>query len=155
MCWFFSGGMYEQPIMDNYKYYLRLDTDSYILSPVNCDLFDIMEKGKYKYSTIKEAIQFDHPDVCVGLWDFCWRDSHNIPEREMFYTNWEMGEVEFFRGGFYYAFFKRIEEHGGIYRHRWGDAIVKRIGVGLFTTPEQIMYPSGWIYQHGHVYDLR
>ncbi len=154
MCHFFAGGMYDYPILQDYKYYMRLDTDSYILSPMPA-LFDQMEEGGYKYGYIKEAIQLDHPAVVEGLWDFCWRDTHNIPDREMFYNNWEIGEIEWFRTDLYYLFFKRIEATGNIYKKRWGDSVIRRLGVGILMPESQQLAVKGFIYQHGHVYDLK
>lgn len=154
MCWFFAGGMYEQPIMAGYKYYLRLDTDSYILSPLNYDIFELMEKGGYKYGFIEEAIQQDNPAVIEGLYDFTGATISGIPDGRMYYTNFEVGEVEFFTRDFYYMFFKRIEANGGIYTKRWGDAPIKYIGVNLFMFDQQKVAIKGFTYQHGAVYEL-
>ena len=154
MCWFFAGGMFDQPIMEDYKYYLRLDTDSYILSPLNYDIFEMMNNGGYKYGYIEEAVQLDDPAVISGLWDFCWKDTHSIPEGTMYYTNFEVAEIEFFRSGLYYMFFKRIEANGGVYLHRWGDAPIKYLGVNILMPPQQKVAIKGFVYQHGAIYDL-
>ncbi len=154
MCWFFSGGLYDQPIMQNYKYYLRLDTDSYILTPLMYDIFDMMEKGGHKYGYIEQAVQQDNPAVIEGLHDFCWGASSGLTEGKMYYTNFEIGEVEFFRVGLYYMFFKRIEANGGIYTKRWGDAPIKYIGVNLFMDPKWKKAVAGFNYQHGAIYEL-
>jgi len=166
MCWFFSGGIYTEPIMDYYKYYLRLDTDSYILSAVGYDIFEAMEKGDYKYGYIEDAVQQDDPAVIKGLWSFTERIStifrqsvivkpiNEIPEGRMYYTNFELGNIEWFKKSAYNSFFKFIENQGGIYTKRWGDAPIKYIGVNLFLEDKYKLPVRGFIYQHGAVYDL-
>ncbi len=166
MCWFFSGGLYKEPIMDSFKYYLRLDTDSYILSPVGYDIFEAMKTGGYKYGYIEDAVQQDDPAVIVDLWPtadrICTilRDSlivkplSEIPEGRMYYTNFELGEIEWFQKSAYNSFFKYIELWCGIYRHRHGDAPIKYIGVNLFLEDKYKLPVRGFIYQHGAVYDL-
>lgn len=154
MCWFFSGGMYEQKIMENYGYYMRLDTDSYILSPLDYDIFKFMEDGKYKYGYIHEGIQKDDPAVIKGLWDFAGGTASGIEEGLIYYTNFEIGEIDFFTKGYYHMFFKRIEADGRIYTARWGDAPIKYLGVNIFMPDEWKTPIKGFVYQHGHVYDL-
>lgn len=166
MCWFFSGGLYKEPIMYSFKYYLRLDTDSYILSPVSYDIFEAMEKGGYKYGYIEDAVQQDDPAVIIDLWPtaerICTilRDSlivkpiADIPEGRMYYTNFELGDIEWFQQSAYNSFFKFIELWGGIYKHRHGDAPIKYIGVNLFLEDKYKLPVRGFIYQHGAVYDL-
>ncbi len=154
MCWFFSGGMYDQSILQDYKYYLRLDTDSFILSPINYDIFKMMSDGGYRYGFIEEAIQKDDPAVIEGLWDFAGGTVSGIDEGLMYYTNFEIGEIEWFRNGLYHMFFKRIEWNGGIYIKRWGDAPIKYLGVTLFMPPQWKIPVKGFTYQHGAVYDL-
>jgi alpha 1,2-mannosyltransferase len=154
MCWFFSGGMYYQEVLKDYKFYLRLDTDSYILTELNYDIFEKMRGKKYGY--IKPAIQQDNPAVVEGLWEFVG-DSYNvkdIPEGRMYYTNFEIGDLEWFRQKPYMDFFKRIEQSGNIYHKRWGDAPIKFLGVNLFIQQYETLSVEGFTYQHGAVYEL-
>lgn len=166
MCWFFSGGLYKEPIMYSFKYYLRLDTDSYILSPLGYDIFEQMQSVGYKYGYIEDAVQKDDPAVIQGLWNFServctiFRQSlivkpvHEIPEGQMYYTNFEVGDVEWFQSSAYSSFFKFIETNGGIYTKRWGDAPIKYLGINLFLENKYKLAIRGFIYQHGAVYDL-
>lgn len=156
MCWFFSGGLYEQPIMNDYKYYLRLDTDSEILTPITYDIFNMMERGEYKYGYIEDGIQQDSPDVVIGLWDFVgslYNIAH-IPEGRIFYTNIEIGHVQWFKNGPYKSLFKQIEANGGVYVKRWGDAPIKYIGVNLFMPTQNMVAIKGFTYKHGATYNL-
>lgn len=167
MCDFFAGTIYSLPIMQNYEYYLRLDTDSYILSPVRYDVFDWMKKTGCEYGFIEEALQQDHPKVTEGLWKDTkkWLETNAIqtqvsidtlPESRMFYTNFELGKVAAFSpGSAYYSFYEFIRGTGNIFIRRWGDAPIKYLGVNLFIKPEAVQAVRGFRYQHGAIFDLQ
>jgi hypothetical protein len=49
-----------------------------------------------------------------------------------FYNNFELLRVDHFReSAVYSAWVADVAESGGIYRYRWGDAILRRIGLAL------------------------
>ena len=166
MCRFFTGWMYEQEILKNYEYYLRLDTDSFIHSPVKYDFFEWMKTNMCEYGFISQAIQQDNPNVIIGLWNTVktWIyekniqtkiDINQIPDGKMFYTNFELGKVSsFIKGSLYFDFYKYIDLTGGIYTKRWGDAPLKFLGVNLFINPNAIKSVSGFVYQHGAIYSI-
>ena len=166
MCRFFSGWLYDQPIIKNYEYYLRLDTDSFILSQVPYDIFEWMKQNQCEYGFIQQAVQQDNPKVVEGLWKTVenwlaanakqtFKSISEIPDGRMFYTNFELGKVSSFTvGSPYYEFYNFIDASAGIYTKRWGDAPIKFLGVNLFLTPEKIKAVSGFIYQHGAIYHL-
>ncbi len=163
---FFSGLIYESNILKEYKYYLRLDTDSFCLSQIKYDLFDWMETTNTSFAFIEQAVQKDNPKVILGLWNSVktWiKQNHvsilktieEIPEGTMYYTNFELAETSFFLpGSSYYEFYKFINQSGGIFTNRWGDAPIKYIGVNLFLEKEKIKPVRGFVYQHGAVYHL-
>jgi alpha 1,2-mannosyltransferase len=154
MCRFFSGEMYLKKILLDYEYYLRLDTDSFILSKLQFDIFNFIKKKSGVYGYIEPAVQYDNPKVIKGLWKL-FNYPLNIPEGKMYYTNFEIGKLSFFRGEKYMSFYKKIDNSGGIYINRWGDAPIKYIGVNLFATQSKILPVDGFIYQHGAIYDTR
>jgi alpha 1,2-mannosyltransferase len=166
MCDFFSGALYDQPIMQHYEYYLRLDTDSFILSKIRFDLFDWMHTQHVEYAFMESALQQDHPKVIEGLWAETrkWLGTNHVetqvpletlPEGKMFYTNFEMGKVSSFsKGSAYYRYYEFIKSTGNIYIKRWGDAPIKYLGVNLFLPTASIQPVYGFIYQHGAVFDL-
>ena len=69
MCRFFSGELYTYSVLDNYDYYLRLDTDSYIHTPLNYDIFEWAKDNECYYGYISPAVQKDNLKVIEGLWD--------------------------------------------------------------------------------------
>ena len=165
MCRFFSGNMYRHPVLQEYDYYLRLDCDSFIKTKIPYDIFDwAVETGTY-YGYIKPAIQLDHPQVCLGLWDNVKRwlevgehetymNFKDIPERTMYYTNFELGLVNWFKTSKYYSFWTFLDSTGGVYTNRWGDAPIKYLGINMFMAPDRIKPVTGFTYQHGATYKL-
>jgi len=144
MCDFFSGSLYEQKLLKNYSYYIRLDTDSFILSKIKYDLFEWMEDKKCEYGFILPAVGRDHPKVVEGLWNQTskyilenniktQKSINNIPDGQFYYTNFEIGKVSSFsEGSKYYEFYKFLKSTGNIFIKRWGDAPIKYLGVNLF-----------------------
>lgn len=107
------------------------------------------------YGFIAPAVQTDNPKVIEGLWQFTNELYPNhIPEGMMFYTNFELGRVDWFLTSPYMEFYNKIDEHGGIYTKRWGDAPIKFLGINLFMPQENIQPVTGFTYQHGTVYQV-
>ena len=155
MCRFFSGHMYEFDIIKEYEYYLRLDTDSFIHTPINYDIFQWAKSNNCYYGYIAPAVQTDNQKVIEGLWEFVNDIYPNrIPEGMMFYTNFELGKVDWFLTSSYMEFYNNIDKSGGIYTKRWGDAPIKFLGINLFMKKENIKPVTGFTYQHGAVYTV-
>ena len=49
MCYFYACEIFNHPVISKYKYYMRLDDDSFIESPINNDLFVFMYRNKIDY----------------------------------------------------------------------------------------------------------
>jgi alpha 1,2-mannosyltransferase len=155
MCRFFSGEIYKFDIIKEYDYYLRLDTDSFIHTPLNYDIFEWAKENECYYGFIAPAVQQDNEKVVEGLWEFVNNIyPNNIPARWMFYTNFELGKVSWFLTSEYMNFYNYIDKSGGIYTKRWGDAPIKFLGINLFMSEQNIIPVSGFTYQHGAVYTV-
>jgi hypothetical protein len=166
MCDFFSGSLYEQTLLKDYSYYLRLDTDSFIISKIKYDLFEWMEDKKCEYGFILPAVGRDHPKVVEGLWNQTskyisenniktQKSINNIPDGQFYYTNFEIGKVSSFsEGSQYYKFYRFIRSTGNIFIKRWGDAPIKMLGVNLFINKKAIRPVHGFVYQHSMTYNL-
>ena len=155
MCRMFSGDVYKIPLIQDYNYYIRLDTDSFIHTPLGYDIFEWAERNDYWYGYVAPAVQQDNEKVVEGLWDFINTIyPNNIPDRWMYYTNWEFGKVDWFLTSEYMAFYNAIDKNGGIYTKRWGDAPIKFLGINLFMPQKHISPVHGFTYQHGAVYNI-
>ena len=155
MCRMFSGEVYKFPIVQEYEYYIRLDTDSFIHTPLGYDIFKWAKDNECWYGYIAPAVQQDNEKVVEGLSEFVNSIYPNeIPDRWMYYTNWELGKVDWFLTSEYITFYNMIDENGGIYTKRWGDAPIKFLGVNLFMPQKHIQPVQGFTYQHGAVYTV-
>ncbi len=162
MCRFFSGVIYRHPALRDFKWYWRLDTDSFVFGRVKYDPFKFMQKHglRYGYPVISE----DNPVVTEGLWDVTkkyirekgiepaflskYLDERGDWNRAMFYTNFEISDLDFWRSEAYQDYFDRLDRSGGIYRHRWGDAPIHLLGVAMLMPEEQTHRFQDIPYQH-------
>jgi len=63
-----------------------------------------------------------------------------------FYNNFEVVDLAFQRSQF--EFLDWIDKNGGIYRHRWGDAIIRTLTVYLFSNSSRIRFYDNIGYHH-------
>jgi alpha 1,2-mannosyltransferase len=156
MCRFFSGELYNQKAVQEYEYYLRFDTDSYIHTPLNYDIFEWAKVNECYYGYIAPAVQKDNLKVVEGLWNSVNEliPENFIEEGMMFYTNFELGKVDWFLTSEYMRFYNELDKTGGFYTKRWGDAPIKYLGINLLMEPEHIIPVQGFTYQHGAVYTV-
>lgn len=163
MCRWFSGELYNHPIMNSYEYYLRLDTDSFILSKLSYDIFEWANLQDCKYGYIAPAVQIDNPKVVESLrattlkWmnqqQTIYNNLASEPEGKMFYTNFELGYIPWFLSGRgYMDYYKFLDNTGGFYTKRWGDAPIKFEGISMLMRPNHIQPVHGFQYQHGAIY---
>ena len=63
-----------------------------------------------------------------------------------FYTNFEVAYLPFFRTQQHRSFLKAVDEHGGIYLHRWGDAPLRFLAVLMLLPPSQVIWLPGCMH---------
>lgn len=158
---FFFKDMIWLDELKNYNYCLRLDNDSYIWTKVPYDIFEVAQQKDSTYTTVRQAIQIDHPKVVEGLNNITkkWLLENNIeteinidtiPNGKMYYTNIELLNLDWFRNNKNYkAFTDFIHENGFVYKFRWGDAPLRYLALNLFEKQNKIDYFQEFKYQHG------
>ena len=162
MCRFFTGEIFKQNILKDYKYIWRLDTDSFILDKIKSDVFLDMNKNNSIYGYIN--IQHDHPAVIKDLWeisekyfkkinkDKIFNNEKEFHYRRVFYTNFEIFNLEWFNSSEYQLFYKYLDETAGIYKYRWGDHIIRYIALNSLENKDRFLFFKDIIYQHGNIY---
>lgn len=65
-----------------------------------------------------------------------------------FWSNFEIGSFDFFRGEAYTSYFRALDAAGGFYYERWGDAPVHTLGLVALTGRTQIHHFSDIGYYH-------
>ena len=156
MCHFFANDIFFQPELQGYDYQMRLDVDSYILSPVPFDIFELMRDRGIRYTYRMEMRE--KAAVSRGLLECCeqfFRENPEFDKRgrpleavKLFYTNFEICDLKWFRGPSWQAYFKAIDDAGGIYRHRWGDAPIRWLGLKHMLDGKEIHCLRQMAYFH-------
>lgn len=65
-----------------------------------------------------------------------------------FYSNFEIGSLNFFRGEKNMAYFDYLDKHGGFFYERLGDAPVHTLSVSMFLPKKQIWFFRDIGYSH-------
>lgn len=157
MCRFMSGEIYKNEYLKNYDWYWRIDTDSFFLDYINDDPFKTLKDNNliYGYNNICE----DHEKVVEGLYEagevymMCNGiiPKNKIEKPLMFYTNFEIANMKWFQNEGYLDLYNFIDNSGGIYLHRWGDAPIRYIGLMMLLEKEKMYDFSKDIqYKHGY-----
>ncbi|EEB07434.1 mannosyltransferase complex subunit [Schizosaccharomyces japonicus yFS275] len=69
-----------------------------------------------------------------------------------FWSNFEIANLDLFRNDEYEQFFHEMEQTGGFWRERWGDAPFHSLAAGLLLRKEQLHYFRDFGYRHSDIY---
>ncbi|CAL3963917.1 unnamed protein product [Diplocarpon coronariae] len=150
MCRWNSGLFYKHPFLRNYDWYWRVEPDVHYFCDIDYDVFRFMRDNKLKYgfnmNILDDARSFPslwartrafaaahtnliHPEADLG-----WLlDSENGGEYNncQFFSNFEIGSLDFWRGEANEAYFNWLDKAGGFYYERFGDAPVHTLSVAM------------------------
>ncbi|KAF9464717.1 glycosyltransferase family 15 protein [Collybia nuda] len=169
MCRFNSGFFYRHEILKPYRYYWRFVRqlpDVKFFCDLDYDPFLIMQDQNkvygftlslYEYeatipslwNAVKEFINASpglvSPDNAMA---FLSDDGGETYNRCHFWSNFEIADLDLWRSDAYSKFFDFLDEKGGFYYERWGDAPVHSIGAALFARKDQIHFFNDIGYRH-------
>ncbi|KAG8990007.1 alpha 1,2-mannosyltransferase 2.4.1 [Tulasnella sp. 427] len=176
MCRFNSGFFFRHDLLQKYDYYWRIEPNVKFYCDLHYDPFLFMQDNKKVYGftislpeygetietlwdTVKEFIKA-HPEYIPedNALKFLSDDGGQTYNRCHFWSNFEIGDLRFWRSEAYMKFFEHLEQAGGFYYERWGDAPVHSIGAALFAKKEQIHFfkhepfmhcPTGDVHARG------
>ncbi|EMD36044.1 glycosyltransferase family 15 protein [Gelatoporia subvermispora B] len=158
MCRFNSGFFYRHPLLQQYKWYWRVEPDVHFYCYVDNDPFLYMEEHNKTYGftislyefeatiptlwqTVKnfttEYPQFVAENNAMGFLSEDGGESYNLCH---FWSNFEIADMDFWRGEAYTKFFEYLDATGGFYYERWGDAPVHSIAASLFLPKERVHF---------------
>ncbi|KII88494.1 glycosyltransferase family 15 protein [Plicaturopsis crispa FD-325 SS-3] len=166
MCRFNSGFFYRHELLAPYRYYWRVEPDVKFFCDVNYDPFVFMQDNNKVYSFTISLYEWE-PTIPT-LWDavkeFAAANPQYIaPENSMdflsdnggenynlchYWSNFEIADLDFWRGEAYTKFFEHLESKGGFYYERWGDAPVHSIAASLFARRDQVHFFNDIGYRH-------
>ena len=92
-----------------------------------------------------------HPELIHPEADLDWLlDSHNSGDYNncQFFSNFEVGSLDFFRGEANERYFEWLDRGGGFYYERFGDAPIHTLSVAMFVPKNEIWFFRDIGYQH-------
>jgi alpha 1,2-mannosyltransferase len=134
---------------------MRFDEDSFLHSPIDYDIFDLMKQNDYNYGFRLCAYEMG---VVRRIWAL-WRNAGGSPdpyrdiEFEMCgtYNNFFVAKIDFFLSGPVQRFLKFVNRQGTIYPRRLGDLMIHSMAVYAFSPSKKIHRFLDFTYEHAIV----
>jgi len=166
MCRFNSGFFFKHQLLRKYRYYWRIEPGVHFHCDIDFDPFLYMQNEGKVYGFTITLYEFEK--TIKTLWstviDFIRKNPQYIAEDNAvnfitdndgesynlchFWSNFEIADLDFWRGEAYTAFFNHLDATGGFYYERWGDAPVHSIAASLFLHKDQIHFFEEIGYEH-------
>ncbi|CAI4579831.1 AIF_collapsed_G0031280.mRNA.1.CDS.1 [Saccharomyces cerevisiae] len=160
MCRFNSGFFFRQKILDPYDFYFRVEPDVEYFCDFPYDPFKVMRQNNKKYGFV--ITMYEYEDTIPSLWEAVeeYLEETESADVDMesnafggynlchFWTNFEIGDLNFFRSEKYIRFFEYLDSKGGFYYERWGDAPVHSIAASLLLKKDEIIHFDELGYKH-------
>jgi mannosyltransferase len=86
---------------------------------------------------LKAWLNKDHVNRQGERWNLCH-----------YWSNFEIADLDFFRGEAYQGLFRHLDRLGGFYYERWGDAPVHSLAVHMLLPPDRLHHFSDIGYHH-------
>lgn len=166
---FFFVDLFETDALKGFKYWMRMDTDSYFKEPVSLDPFQRLDHEEETVYLHNRGMRDCGPrGVVDGLAPFMqwYVGYHGLPslpksvvllpgDRRIacilgYYNNFEIGRIAAFQTPPMQSFRDAVQASAGIYSHRWGDALLRRISIELANMTAQPIDP---ILLHSYVHE--
>lgn len=166
MCRFYSGFFHLHPLLSEFDYYWRMEPDVHYYCDLDYDPFVFMEERGIQYgfvitvlelnSTIPtlwnttRAFMAQNPAILPreNLLDFVTADAGSDYNLCHFWSNFEIGNLNFLRSKQYAAYFKHLDQANGFFMERWGDAPVHSLAAAMFLNKSQVHHFSDIGYRH-------
>lgn len=164
MCRFFAGPVFLTKALEPYTWAWRMDSHVRYLCDITEDPIDRLERinGTYGYALRMTELMYTVPTLWdtvknyateQNLWPHLERHWNLKPDSRMprvchYWNNLEATRLEFFRGPVYQNYFKAIDQSGGFFYERWGDAPIRTFALMLLATPNHIIQFDDIGYQH-------
>ncbi|KAI9208401.1 nucleotide-diphospho-sugar transferase [Polychytrium aggregatum] len=175
MCRYYSGYFATHHALKRFKYYWRIEPDVTYFCTLAYDPFALMRRWNktYGFNVVGIEALWTVPTLWSTVLEYLSTRNRTYPEHlrafdrksgespdvlsafnyHYFFDNFEIADLDFFRSDEYQDYFRFLDDRGGFYFERWGDAAVHTLGVAMFLKPSQIHYFNDIGYRHGrHVH---
>ncbi|KZZ90332.1 alpha-1,2 mannosyltransferase [Ascosphaera apis ARSEF 7405] len=166
MCRYESGFFFRHPLMMNYDYYWRVEPSVEYFCDIHFDPFKFMRENGKKYSFV--IALHEYKETVKTLWDsvkkffdqnpqylaednnaaFVSDDGGKTYNMCHFWSNFEIGDLNFLRSEAYLKYFDFLDHEGGFFYERWGDAPVHSIAAALMLKKSEIQFFEDIAYRH-------
>ena len=147
--------------IQGYDWYMRLDTDSFIESSIDYDLFGYLDKNNKVYGYTAELAEW--PPVVIGMGEFFINliRKHNLKSTffdkliendrynlRQIYNNFEIIKISYFNNELVQLLIKEVNKSGNIYKKRWGDSPLRTFILSLTVDNSKIHKFNDFDYTH-------
>ncbi|KAI9487022.1 MAG: nucleotide-diphospho-sugar transferase [Benjaminiella poitrasii] len=168
MCRFQSGFFFRHPLLDDFEYYWRVEPNVQYFCDIDYDVFQMMKDNDFKYGWTLSLTEY--MSTIPTLWSAAQEFMTNFPEyinrgEESllpwltdnnyadyngchFWSNFEIGSLDFFRSERYLKFFEHLDSKGGFFYERWGDAPVHSLAVAIMLKTSEVHFFNDIGYKH-------
>jgi alpha 1,2-mannosyltransferase len=94
------------------------------------------------------TIFFDLAAEDTRLFNYFQLNNRNEFNLRHFWSNFEIGDLNFLRSKEYLEYFDYLDRAGGFFYERWGDAPVHSLAVGMFLRKEEVQFFEDIGYYH-------
>ncbi|KAJ1922374.1 hypothetical protein IWQ60_006565 [Tieghemiomyces parasiticus] len=166
MCRYESGFFYHHPLLQQYDYYWRVEPGVKFMCDIDYDPFVYMHVNQLKYGftisiheyretiptlweTTKRFMR-DHPEYVSHPNTLEWVVDQKSGDYNLchFWSNFEIGDLAFLRSERYQAYFDYLDQAGGFFYERWGDAPVHSLAVAMFLRKDEVHWFEDIGYFH-------
>ncbi|KAF9443357.1 glycosyltransferase family 15 protein [Macrolepiota fuliginosa MF-IS2] len=160
-------------IEPNVQYHCNIDFDPFLFMQENnktysftISTYELPSTIPTLWSTVRGTFNFPYLSTCHAhnFPDFGRKNSAYVAQGNAlkflshnhglsynychFWSNFEIADMDFWRAPAYQAFFDYLDQAGGFYYERWGDAPIHSIAAALFLNKNQIHFFDEIGYQH-------
>lgn len=166
MCRFNSGFFFRHHLLKDYDYYWRIEPSIDYTCDIDYDPFVFLKQNGKEYgftvalheyketvptlwNTTQEFVKkypnLLHPQNILKPFLTSDDGSYNMCH---FWSNFEIASLKFLRSEAYLKFFEYLDQAGGFFYERWGDAPVHSIAAAMFLPKEKIHFFEDIGYFH-------
>ncbi|WEW57755.1 alpha 1,2-mannosyltransferase 2.4.1 [Emydomyces testavorans] len=166
MCRYESGFFFRHDLMLNYDYYWRVEPSVKYFCDIGFDAFKFMKDHNKKYSFVLSL--HEYRETVATLWDSVKKFMEKHPEHIVegnnlkfvsedggktynmchFWSNFEIGDLNWLRSKAYLDYFDVLDKDGGFFYERWGDAPVHSIAASILLKKEEVHFFDQIGYYH-------
>ncbi|UPX18902.1 alpha 1,2-mannosyltransferase 2.4.1 [Ascochyta rabiei] len=166
MCRYESGFFFRHPLMLDYEWYWRVEPSIEMHCDINYDTFKFMADNKKKYSFTLSL--YEYVETIPTLWEATKNFTKTFPEHIAkdnslkfvsddngetynhchFWSNFEIGNLNWLRSKAYIDYFESLDQAGGFFYERWGDAPVHSLAAALMLKKDEIHFFNDIAYYH-------